>query len=124
VFLASSIDVALRFLAGCKAQGFNPTPIDDPRNWSAAQLKNPIWNNAVLASEGPLWFGDDPATQAFQAAMKQYAPKTDLNSNATLGWTAGVVFGDAATAGITSSDTPSAAGVLKGLYTLGPNFTA
>jgi branched-chain amino acid transport system substrate-binding protein len=124
VFLGSSIDVAVRFLEGCKEQGFTPTAIDDARNWTAAQLKNPIWNNAWLVSEGPLWFGNDPATQTFQAAMKQYAPNTVGNSNGPLGWAAGVVFGAAAKAGIAAGATPSSADVLKGLYTLGPNYTA
>jgi branched-chain amino acid transport system substrate-binding protein len=124
VFLASSIDVALRFLASCKAQSFTPLAIDDARNWSADQLKNSVWNGAYLTSEGPLWFGDDPATQTFQAAMKQYMPNTIGNSNGPLGWAAGVVFGDAAKAGIAAGATPTSADVLKGLYTLGPNFTA
>jgi branched-chain amino acid transport system substrate-binding protein len=124
VFLASSIDVATRFLANCTSQGFTPTPIDDVRNWSAPQLKNKVWEGAILASEGPLWFGNDPATQTFQAAMKKYAPNTIGNSNGPLGWVAGVVFGDAAKAGIAAGATPTSADVLTGLYSFGPNFTA
>jgi branched-chain amino acid transport system substrate-binding protein len=125
VFLASSIDVAIRFLGNCKQQGFNPTAIDDPRNWSAAQLKNPIWNGAILSSEGPLWFGSDPAIQTYLAAMKQYQPNTIGNSNGPLGWAAGVVFGDAVKAGgaAAGADVTSTQ-VYKGLYSLGPNFTA
>jgi hypothetical protein len=34
------------------------------------------------------------------------------------------VFGDAAKAGIATGATPTSADVLKGLYTLGPDFTA
>jgi branched-chain amino acid transport system substrate-binding protein len=124
VFSASSIDVALRFFANCTSQGFSPTPINDPRNWSAAQAKNPIWNNAILTSEGPLWFGSDPAIQTYLTAMAKYQPNSIGNSNGPLGWAAGYVFGAAAKAGITASDTPSGAGVLKGLYTLGPDYTA
>jgi branched-chain amino acid transport system substrate-binding protein len=124
VFLGSSIDVAVRFLASCKTQGFTPTAIDDARNWTAAQLQNPVWNGAWIVSEGPLWFGDDPATQTFQAAMKKYEPNAVGNSNGPLGWAAGVVFGDAAKAGIATGATPTSADVLKGLYTLGPDFTA
>jgi branched-chain amino acid transport system substrate-binding protein len=124
IFLASSIDVATRFLANCTAQGFSPLPIDDPRNWSAPQLKNAVWEGAYLASEGPLWFGNDPATQTFQAAMKQYAPNTIGNSNGPLGWVAGVVFGDAAKVGVAAGATPTSADIYKGLYSFGPNFTA
>lgn len=124
VFLASSVSVGLRFLASCKAQGFTPTPIDDPRNWSLAQLKNPIWNGAILSSEGPLWFGNDPAIQTFLAAMKKYQPNVDDNSNGPLGWTAGVVFGAAAKAGAAPGTAPTSADVLKGLYQFGPKYTA
>lgn len=124
VFLGSSIEVALRFLQSCKAQSFSPTPIDDPRNWSTAQLKNPVWNGAILSSEGPLWFGADPAIQTYLAAMKQYQPNIDANSNGPLGWAAGTVFGAAAKAGSTASADVTAADVTKGLYTLGPDYTA
>jgi branched-chain amino acid transport system substrate-binding protein len=124
VFIASSIEVGLRFVASCKAQNFTPTPIDDPRNWSLAQLKNPVWNNAILSSEGPLWFGSDPAIQTFLAAMKQYQPNVDDNSNGPLGWTAGYVFGAAAKAGSTAGADITSADVYKGLYSLGPNYTA
>jgi branched-chain amino acid transport system substrate-binding protein len=124
VFSASSIDVATRFFANCTAQGYTPTPINDPRNWTPQQLKNPVWNGAILTSEGPLWFGDDPATQIFQAAMKKYQPTAIGNSNGPIGWAAAVVFGAAATAGIPAGATPTAAGILNGLYTLGPNYTA
>jgi branched-chain amino acid transport system substrate-binding protein len=124
VFIGGSVEVGVRFFASCKAQGFSPTPVDDPRNWSAAQLKNPVWNGAILSSEGPLWFGSDPAIQTYLAAMQKYQPKVDANSNGPLGWTAGVVFGAAAKAGIAAGATPTSADVLTGLYSLGPNYTA
>jgi hypothetical protein len=72
----------------------------------------------------PLWFGGDPAIQTYIASMKKYEPSTDDNSNGPLSWTAGVVFGAAAKAGITAGTTPTSADILKGLYSLGPNYTA
>lgn len=56
--------------------------------------------------------------------MKQYQPNVDDNSNGPLGWTAGVVFGAAAKAGSSAGTAPTCADVIKGVYTLGPNYTA
>jgi branched-chain amino acid transport system substrate-binding protein len=54
--------------------------------------------------------------------MKQYEPKTPLNSSGTAGWYAGQVFDKAATAGIKAGATPTSAQVYAGLYSLGAKF--
>jgi branched-chain amino acid transport system substrate-binding protein len=68
--------------------------------------------------------GDTPeqtqSLKEYQAAMDKYAPKVlkgDYKQPSTQIWTAAKMFEKAATAGIPSGSTPSAAAVKQGLYT-------
>jgi branched-chain amino acid transport system substrate-binding protein len=77
--------------------------------------------NGTISSNANFPFTDDslPATKAFHQAIKQYEPKALKNSlygSATAqGWTAAAIFGAAAAH---LGNTPSAAGVYKGLYAM------
>lgn len=122
VFLAVAAATALRVVADCKQNSYTPTFIDNPQNWSQDQLANAVWDGVLFAADAPLWFGDGPGTTAYLAAMKQYEPKTPLNSSGTAGWYAGQVFGKAATAAIKTGVTPTSEEVYAGLYSLGAKF--
>jgi branched-chain amino acid transport system substrate-binding protein len=124
VFLATDINTSTRFMTSCQKVDYTPSFVDDPRNWLNSQYDNPIWNNQWFFGEGPMWFGDSPAIKTMQDAMKKYQPGVLQNSNTALGWAAGVMFGDAAKAGIKAGAEPTSAALLDGLYSLGPNYTA
>jgi branched-chain amino acid transport system substrate-binding protein len=87
---------------------------------TATGLRNNFW----LEFDSMPFFANVPGVQAMNAALDKYYP--GLRTNATLfvqadadAWYAGLLLRDAVKAGgLTASDTPSAAEVIKGLTSL------
>jgi branched-chain amino acid transport system substrate-binding protein len=121
VFMATGESTAVRFLQSCNAQGYKPIPMQYAGTYLKTLNTDPAWNGEWLMSPAFSWLSTDPAVQAFNTAMAKYQPNTQINGAATVGWAGGVLFGKAAA---NVSDTPTAADIYKGLYALGPNYTA
>jgi branched-chain amino acid transport system substrate-binding protein len=121
VFVATAQATAIRFIANCKSNGYDPLFLSNPQAWSQDQLTNSVWDKVLFTSDAPLWFGDGPGTADYLAAMQKYEPKSPLNSSGTSGWYAGQVFGLAVQkSGATGDFTP--ADITKGMHSLGANF--
>lgn len=121
VYSAAAAATTTRFIANCKAQGFDPLFIDNPQNWSERDLSDSAWQGVLFSSDAPLWFGGGPGTGAYLTAMRKYEPKSVLNSSGTAGWYAAMVFQQAVEKAASSGDVTAAA-VTSGLDALGPNF--
>jgi len=122
-FAATNIQTTVRLIGDCARQGYKPIWVDSPQNWDATQTKNSAWDGAWLASDSPLWVGDDPQMQAYVAAMKKYVPDSDYqNTASTASWTGAALFG-AAIQKSGATGLPTSADIYKGLYALGADFT-
>ena len=112
----------------CGRQGYYPKYTSgDGQISQNSWLKNPNIKEAIAAVYSfPFMVtkGDTPeqtqSLKEYHAAMDKYAPKVlkgDYKQPSTQIWTAAKMFEKAATAGIPSGSTPSAAAVKQGLYT-------
>ncbi|HVV29619.1 MAG TPA: ABC transporter substrate-binding protein [Mycobacteriales bacterium] len=121
VFTGTQISADIRFIENCRSNGFDPVFVNNAQNWTAQQTTNPVWDGAWLFSETAPWTGSSDALVQFRDAMKQYQPSAPLNSSATAGWSAAVVFGRAAAQ---LGDTPTSSDLYAGLYALGAQYDA
>ncbi|WP_395106221.1 ABC transporter substrate-binding protein [Actinomadura sp. SCN-SB] len=121
IFVATAQETGLRFSADCAKQGYRPTLLQSGQSWSEDQLKNTATDGLWIASDSALWVGDSAPVKQYREAMEKYAPDSLLNGSGTAGWTGAVVFGKAL-ANISAQ--PTSEDVYKGLYALGPNYSA
>lgn len=121
VFAATDLTTAGRLIQSCKQDNYTPLWVDNPQNWKASELSNPVWNGLAFGADAPLWFGDGPGTAEFLAAMKKYEPSALLNTSTTSGWFAGKMF-EAAIKAANPTGAITAQTVYDGLYKLGPKF--
>jgi branched-chain amino acid transport system substrate-binding protein len=105
----------------CQRQNYSPSYIIPGEAIGAGYLQSNVFNNAFTNSPTLPWFSTAPAMADFTAAMKQYAPSLDLNSNstqepltATDAWVSGLMFQEAVKlSGVTGI--PTTADILAGL---------
>jgi branched-chain amino acid transport system substrate-binding protein len=112
----------LNVFQSCAQQGYHPQVIGNGGTVTAAWATSPAVNGAITVQPNfPAFDTSTPAEQAFQAALKKYAPgvlsSPDFGENEAETWAAGMLFEAAAEAGHLGSD-PTPAGVVNGLYTL------
>lgn len=121
VFLATAEATAVRFLQSCNAQNYYPIPMQYSGTYLKSLNTDAAWNGEWLMGPAFSWLSTAPAVQAFNDAMAKYQPTMQINGAATVGWAGGVLF---AAAAAHVSDTPTTSDIYKGLYALGPNYTA
>jgi len=104
VILAVSVDVTLRFMKECNAQGYNPLAIFGNASLSPelAELKD----MKALAVEPTLpWYASGPAMRDFREAVGKYGDLKEMNESSMFLWAALEFFREAM---IASHVTPSA----------------
>ncbi len=110
----------------CDRQGYDPIYLTEgegfyPVLFTAPGIKKNLWSEY---NDLPYWVTSNPSVQAMDAAVDKYYPGlrnnvNEWNEGAAEGWPSGLLLEDAVKAGgLTASDTPSAAEVVKGLESL------
>jgi branched-chain amino acid transport system substrate-binding protein len=114
---------ATRIATDCAQQGYHPTWVSTDGSVTATFLHTPALNGA-LSDQPDFPYADTsvPADQAFQAALKQYAPDVinnpaNFSENDAEDWAGGMLFVAAAEAA-QIGDNPTPAEVKQGLYAL------
>lgn len=109
----------------CHAQGYNPVYVTEGAGFGMNQaspvgLKNSLWTEYSIL---PFW-ANTPGTRAMNAAADKYYPGLRTNKDvwqtgSEFGWAAGLLLQAAVKAsGLTSTQTPTSAVILKGLESL------
>jgi branched-chain amino acid transport system substrate-binding protein len=118
--------VSLRVLNNCVSQGWKPTLLGAGAEADNTWLADPAFNGVQVYQPNFPWVADStPQQQAFQSALKQYAPQeltsATFNPNDAQVWAALEVFATAVdNAKPTTFDSAT---VLAALYALPANFT-
>jgi branched-chain amino acid transport system substrate-binding protein len=108
-----------RLVSDCAQQNFHPIYIFGASLDETSQETNPDLQGTISPGNVYPWFLDNsPAAQAFQVAVKEYAPGTPASSAIMTGWIAGLLFGEAAAQLPTS---PTSQDVLNGLWSIKDN---
>jgi branched-chain amino acid transport system substrate-binding protein len=112
---------AVRVAAACAQQGFTPKSYVVSASYTPAWLTAPQFNGAVMVSSNANYLDASiPGVQAYQTAIKKYAPQLDLSKagyNQFTVWVGGLLFQAAAKAANIGPQS-SPADVKKGLYAL------
>ncbi len=125
LFVADVPLVVPRVGQDCSRQGYEPIYVTEGSGYTnllttAPGIKDNLWSEF---SNMPFW-SSAPEVQAMNTAVDKYYPGLRNNANewselAALEWPSGLLLGDAVKAGgLGTSDTPSAAEVVKGLESL------
>jgi branched-chain amino acid transport system substrate-binding protein len=126
LFIGDSSSVIARIATDCNTQNYQPIYITQGAGFGMVEantpgLKNTLWNEFQAT---PFYATSIPAVKAADAAIDKYYPGLQENTqlyNETdfMAWASGVLLEDAVKAGgLTASATPTAAEVMKGLYSL------
>jgi branched-chain amino acid transport system substrate-binding protein len=118
--------VSLRVMNNCGSQGFKPTLIGSGAEADNTWLADTLFNGVQVYQPNFPWIADStPQQQAFQSALKQYAPQeltsATYNPNDAQVWAALEVFATAVD--MAKPTTFNSAAVLAALYALPANFT-
>lgn len=116
--------VAIQRIAGACAQQGVKLPLIELDTFNANFAGQPGSEGSLVVNSNFPWTDSSvPATKAYQAAMKKYAPslysQNLMDENSPEQWAAGVLFATAVKA--SGSSTVTAASVKKGLYSLKNN---
>jgi branched-chain amino acid transport system substrate-binding protein len=122
LFVSAAAQQQLNVATSCVQQGLKAPLVTGNININNTWLKVPAANGGIAAVPTfPYTDSSNAATQAFQSAMKQYAPSllssSQFGSANASAWTSGQLFAAAAAAG-DMGNSPSMAGIFKGLYAL------
>jgi branched-chain amino acid transport system substrate-binding protein len=124
VFIADGPQILARVANDCAQQGYNPAYIEEGEGFANILLKGAISKNLWDEFNNLPFFASTPAVQQLNAAVDKYYPTLRKNPEtysalAAWAWVAGLLLQDAIKAGgLTATDTPSAAEVVKGLTSL------
>lgn len=125
VFIGEPEPLVIRVAGDCTGQNYNPIYVTEGSGFgmnmaSAPGLKQGLWTEFPALP----FFASGPQVQAANAAMDKYYPGVRTNGSIFLeqdflAWTSGMLLEDALKGGgLTPSAAPTAAEVLKGLYSL------
>lgn len=125
VFIGEPAAITVRVASSCSQQGYKPVYVTEGAGFgmnvaTAPGLKDTLWVEFPTLP----FFANSPAVQAANAAIDKYYP--GVRTNATLysqqdfmSWASGMLLEDAVKAGgLSSTVTPTAAEVIKGLESL------
>jgi branched-chain amino acid transport system substrate-binding protein len=106
----------------CARQDFNVPQEATDLDFSDTWLATPAFNGSIASVPTFPWIDNSiPATKAFQAAITQYLPQAKAapawGPSYASAWTSGELFAAAAKAGA-MGNSPSPAGIFRGLYAL------
>jgi branched-chain amino acid transport system substrate-binding protein len=106
-----------RVAASCARQDFRPLITEVASSSKTSHASDPNLSHGVVASIGHFAWTDasTPATQEFQAAVKQYLGKEPAGAGLASAWASAKLFEKAAAH---IGEPPTAAGVLDGLYAM------
>jgi branched-chain amino acid transport system substrate-binding protein len=122
--IGDSSNILARVANDCALQGYNPVWIEEGEGQGPLLFTGAISKNLWAEFNDIPWYATNlPAIQAMNAAVEKYYPgllnNTSWNELAFYSWVSGYLLRDAVKAGgLTPSDTPSAAEVVKGLESL------
>jgi len=116
IMLAMDPNAQSRVARSCTQQGYSPMWLGASMAIADVSKNDPnlngMWGSVPIF---PWPAADSPATQLFQAAVKQYAPNMITGAASASVWTAGMLLRSIAGS---ISDTPSSADIVNGLYTV------
>jgi branched-chain amino acid transport system substrate-binding protein len=120
--VVAASNTALNVAESCATQGYKPVWVTTAGEMTTPWLQQPAVNGAIGDVQDAPWFDDSiPATKAMQAAIAKYSPSVTTSQAfgavASIGWAAGLVFGDAAEQEHLTPSSPSTA-VITGLDTI------
>ncbi len=117
VYVGAPTTQTLKVYDDCKKQNYNFTHVGNLYQVNDTWLTTPSADGAIIASAVVPIASTLPANQEFVKAMATYAPGVKYGGTAQMNWVAGQLFAAAAKAA-KLGDSPTAAGVLDGLYAL------
>jgi branched-chain amino acid transport system substrate-binding protein len=124
IFIGDSPGILARVASDCAQQGYNPIWLEEGEGQSPQLFSGAISKNLWAEFNDIPFYANTPAVQAMNAAVDKYYPglRTNpltWNELASYSWPSGILLEDAVKAGgLTASDTPSAAEIVKGLESL------
>jgi branched-chain amino acid transport system substrate-binding protein len=116
--LAMAIDInsAYRIGAACNRVGYHPAYTVPYSAVASQEARDPNLDGLMAATPTfPYVLSDTPATSQFATAMKTYASGVELSASASVGWTAGKLFEQAAA---NIGDPPSRDRLLAALWAM------
>ncbi len=125
VFIGEPAAITVKFAGSCAQQNYKPTYVTEGFGFGMNVAAAPGLSDTLWSEFGSLpFFANTPAVQTANAAIDKYYP--GVRENATLysqqdfmSWASGMLLVDAIKAGgLTSSGSPTAAEVVKGLESL------
>jgi branched-chain amino acid transport system substrate-binding protein len=122
--IGDSSNILARIANDCSLQGYNPIWIEEGEGQAPLLFSGAISKNLWAEFNDIPFYATIPAIQAMNTAVDKYYPALRNNTTAWSGlaayaWPSGLLLEDAVKAGgLTTSATPSAAEVVKGLESL------
>jgi branched-chain amino acid transport system substrate-binding protein len=122
--IGDSASVLKRVADDCAKQGYYPIWIEEGEGQGPSLFTGAISKNMWASFNDLPFYANTPAMQTMNAAVDKYYPglrssTLQWNQLAAYSWPSGLLLEDAIKAGgLTSSDTPTAAEVVKGLESL------
>ena len=122
LFIGDTTSVIARVAENCTTQGYNPIYVTEGTGFTNQALTTPGLDDHLWSSYPVLpYFSNAPAVAAMNAAVNRYSPGVLANTQtwsefAAQAWTAGLLLAQAVkNAGVTASDTVTAATITAGL---------
>ena len=124
IFIGDSPSILARIANDCAKQGYYPIWIEEGEGQGPQLFTGAISKNLWADFNDVPFYANIPAVSAMNAAVDKYYPglrqsALEWNELAAYSWPSGILLEDAVKAGgLTASDTPSSAEIVKGLESL------
>lgn len=124
LYIADAPGPVLAVASDCLQQGYNPIEISDNGAFSQSFAKAPGFNGMIATEDNiPFFVSSTPASKIMHDAWQKYAPQIisspNLDEEAVLAWTSGMLIAEGAQAGGVGSTSPmSGPALIAGMYKL------
>jgi branched-chain amino acid transport system substrate-binding protein len=124
MYLADAPAPVLAIASNCIQQGYSPAQISDDGAFSQSFAKAPGFDGMIATEDNiPFFVTSTPASQTMHNAWQQYEPQImkspNLDEEAVIAWSAGMLIAEGAKAGGVGAANPLSGSALDaGMYTL------
>jgi branched-chain amino acid transport system substrate-binding protein len=124
MYLADAPAPVLAIAANCIQQGYTPAQISDDGAFSQSFAKAPGFEGMIATEDNiPFFVSSTPASKTMHDAWQQYQPQIlkspNLDEEAVIAWSAGMLIAEGAQAGGVGAANPlSGSALISGMYTL------
>jgi branched-chain amino acid transport system substrate-binding protein len=124
MYLADAPAPVLAIAADCIQQGYTPAQISDDGAFSQSFAKAPGFDGMIATEDNiPFFVSSTPASATMHGAWQQYEPQIlkspNLDEEAVIAWSAGMLIAEGAQAGGVGAASPlSGSALTSGMYTL------